>query len=398
MKRSFLLFLAAFLLVPAMGSTSAVADELEGAELATTTRMGLVVPREVRSAKRRAARRGEWAYTIAASAAAGYASNIHLSKDDRKDSAVFEGAVRGEVLHYFDKDNRLRIRLDVDSIPHTASSKVDDHEQELTIFYGHEFNRDLKLFVTGKVNHSNDSVTNVAGEKLERDFESWNYQLKPSIGWEPVEDHKFRFKYLGKRKDYVETTDLNSLDWWSHGPEISYEWEVNRDLEVGVEYAFRVQNYDEEPAAEKNGDEFDTNPDEEHFFHYLDGEVEWYVLDAVELEFELGWRHKDDRYRDYESYDAVVAGVKGTFEWARVLFSLGVDYQHREYDNRPDDDTGTLEYDRLTVGAAARHQLTTSLGVFAGYELKWRDTNRSEGTSYLGYTAHRAMVGVSWAM
>ena len=78
--------LFAALLIPSQG----FAQEQDEGESVRTSRLGLVIPPEIRSQKRRHAKKGDWAWTLAAATSAGYDSNLHLSPSNEQDTAVQE--------------------------------------------------------------------------------------------------------------------------------------------------------------------------------------------------------------------------------------------------------------------------------------------------------------------
>jgi predicted porin len=242
-------------------------------------------------------------------------------------------------------------------------------------------------------------VTNVEGDPLARDFEKYTYRGSSALRWEPIERHAVRLSYGGKVRDYVETTGLDSLDWYSHGPELDWSFDLRDDLELEAGYEITFQNYEEEPAADRTGDDNVAGyPDEEHFFHRVDAGLEWEALPDLELSAGYLFRAKDDRFRDYESYED--HGAELGIDWRPVppiTLSLESRYSHRDYRHREDDGGSELEYDRVEVDFGARYDLSKHLALFGGYGFNYRDTNRRDGTSYRDYTIHTVLGGVALA-
>ena len=395
-------FTTALLVVTLALASQSTAQEQDDGDSVRSTRLGLLVPHETRREKRRAAKAGGWAWTFAGSAAAGYDSNLHLAPGNEVNSrvvgsGVFEAALRAEVLHYFNRDSRLELRAEANAVPYTETTEVNDYNQKVSAFYGQRLSENFKFLLSADISHKNDNATFINGEQLDRDFESWNYQGRPTLSYRFHSDHKLRIQYRVKYKDYVETPSLNSLDWLSHGPKVYYDWDVLDNVEIELSYAFKSQNYDEEIASLSDGTETLSNPDERHFFHDLQAGVSWEAFDWLKLNVTGGFKRKDDQYRDFESYNSFMAKTGATMALGAFMVSADIKFQHRDYDNRPNDTTGKLMFDRVDFALAGRTQLTPSIGVFAGYDLRWRDTNKNAGTSYRSYTAHQVMMGVAWA-
>jgi hypothetical protein len=302
-------FTTALLVVTLALASQSIAQEQEDGHSVRSTRLGLLVPHETRREKRRAAKAGGWAWTFAGSAAAGYDSNLHLAPGNEVnsrvvDSGVFEAALRAEVLHYFNRDSRLELRAEANAVPYTETTEVNDYNQKVSAFYGQRLSENFKFLLSADISHKNDNATFINGEQLDRDFESWNYQARPTLSYRFHSDHKLRIQYRVKYKDYVETPSLNSLDWLSHGPKVYYDWDVLDKVEIELSYAFKSQNYDEEIASLSDGTETLSNPDERHFFHDLQAGVSWEAFDWLKLNVTGGFKRKDDQYRDFESYNS----------------------------------------------------------------------------------------------
>jgi hypothetical protein len=393
-----MLLLALLVALPTWAQEAAEDDPAD--ELA---RIGLEKSPDLRKAKRRHAKKEGWALTGVAAGAVGYDSNIFQGPESTQDSAVFDLDAKFEGLFYFTGRDRLKAGVESTNRPYTASSKVDDLTQKGMIAYYHRFREVGTYSLGGEVKHSNDSATNSIGEEFTRDFEYVSYRGRTAFRWKPAADHVLRFRYGFKRKDYVETEGLNSLDWWRHGLKVQYAYRDSDPLRLWAGYEFEQQLYDDEDAANRDGSEPEINPAEEHFFHTARASAKWQVSPILSLSVEFRFRNKDDRFDDYESY----YDHRGEFEVALVpIESLRLEARtrisHRDYHRRPEDttvdpETGTLEYNRYRVDLTARYEITEHLAVWAVYGFDKRDSNRIGGTSFRSYEQHLTSLGVTAA-
>ena len=370
----------------------------------------LDAPDSLERAKRRAAREdGSWEWTMLGRLATAYDTNIHRTPEQGADpvdgSALFRANAAAELLHYFDGRHRLSLRAETKNAPRASDTDtVSEYSQAFIAGYSHRINDANRAFLSFSVRHANDSQTRIDGEEFTRDFEHISYRLLPTLRHEVSDWQTLRVGYYAKRKDYSATPGLTSLDWWKHGPLLEYEIEPVDDLAFTAGYRFTAQSYDSEIAAGRDGndDPGTGNPPEEHFFHQLSAEVEWDLVDWLGAEAGYAFIRKDDRFRNFESYDAHEASVRiGLLPSDRWLLEVEADYRLRFYDNRPEDPNAPtadkLEYDRIRVGFNTRFDVTEHTSLFAHYVFSTLESNRETGDAYRDYTRHFGQIGVGFA-
>jgi hypothetical protein len=241
-------------------------------------------------------------------------------------------------------------------------------------------------------------TVNPDGESAVRDFAHVVSSASPSIRYRLSRAHSLWVGYMVKRKDFREQSELGSLDWWKHGPSVQLRSRVGHSGDIEIDYTFRVQSYDEDPASLASGGESASNPDEEHFFHRVEVEGLWRSGPRLEARLGYAFERRDDRFQDFESWDDY--GVSAGLTWvalSRLTVAASGGYHRREYDHRPADGAGTLEYDKFSTGLSVGAKLTPELGTYATMEYITRDTTRSTGLEYRDFDILKLVAGVSFA-
>ncbi len=380
-------------------STARAQEQAQDDSVLRRSRIGLSAPEQLKKAKREKAREGQWAWTVLGSAGAGSDSNIYLSPSSERDAVLYDFGLKLEGLRYFSSSQKFKVSLSGGGTFHPGASDINDFSQKLRASYTKRLTKWLRFSLGGKIKHQNDDAVDDLGNNLTRDFEYFSYELKPSLRLKLRGGQSVKVSYQAQRKDYTEVSATPSLDYLSRGPSVEYKVKLGDRVTLRGEYKLLVRRYDDDPSSTSAGVELATNPDEEHDYKTAEIEATWRVLDWLGLSAGYRLSTKDDQFQGFESYDDRRAQVAFTVypNRALVLRAEGSSAR-RDYDKRPGTLPGeTLEYDRLEARVTGYYQVSRNLAVYARYEIVDRDSNRSTGTSYRDYTAHRVLAGVSFA-
>jgi hypothetical protein len=396
MSRIFVIGLAALLAstaaaLPASAQSSSWYS-LEREEL--RWRSGLWTLPEIRHEKDREARAPEWAWLLTGNIAAGHDSNIFEGPVDETGSTVLDAGLRAELRRYITSKDRIRIWAQATAIPFKEESEPNDYRQWLGMQYRHTRSNATVFHVFAEVKHENDNVVNTEGEDPERDFEHVQYRAVPSMRYKISSRDSVWLAYHMVRRDYSEQVNLGSLDYWLHGPSIRWRRIIGKRSDLELDYAFRIQDYDEESARNSLG--VDVGSTEEHFFHRLQAEYFWRPYSRLEFDVGYEFEIKDDRFQGFESWNN--HKIIGKVTWAalpRVKVRAAAAYDNRDYDHR-NGDVGTLEYDKFTGEFAAGYDITTNVTPYIAYKIVDRNTNLNTGNEFRDYEIKRFSVGVAF--
>jgi hypothetical protein len=383
---------AAALAAPAAALELGEADDFSNAVVL------LQLPSDLRRVKIRESKE-QFAWSFTSAALVGYDGNPNQAPSVDGAGMNLIGA-RAELRRHLTRDDWFKVTAMGTFTPYWQDGDdLSEWMQQGTLRYTHRFSRKLRAGFYGAVQHENDHATNIDGVALDRDFEYISFRMKPHVSWKLGSDNRFRLAYEAKRKDYAETSGLESLDWWRHGVGVEYERKIGETAEVGLEFDFDVQLYDDEPAALPDGTEPPGAPDEEHYFYIVEANGSWQLLPWLQLSGGYRLRIKDDQFRDFESYVSNLGEIGLLF---RPLELLSIDvmgsYERRNYDKRLADTPGSeLHYDRYRVRTSVHQGLGEHLALVAQYDFALRDSNRSVGTSFRSYERHRVLAGVQLA-
>jgi hypothetical protein len=359
----------------------------------------LDAPHELQREKRNSAKNsGKWVATMVGSLAGGFDSNIYDSPDDARGSGLGGFGAKLELLKYKGTSHRLKVTGEAEGIPQEQTSTASPYNQEGQVFYGYRPSSRYSLTTTETIEHQSGHATNIDGEALSRDFDYMAYQSSSGMELDLTRRHSVRLSYNVGGRDYNETEDMPSLDWWKHGPRVQCGFEVLEGLELDTFYSFAVQHYADNPSSDSAGVESSDNPTEEHYFHTAGIEADATLRD-VEITISGIYRRKDDRFQDYESYSAYTA--EATAEWSAASpWSLQAAGRvtYREFDERDGSAGGDeLTYVRLSGLLGVGYRLSEHVSLFASGEYNDRDSNRSATAStYRDYERFRVMGG--WTM
>ncbi len=352
-----------------------------------------------RQKRRHARETQQWVANLGATAAVGYDSNVHESPNDNRNSTFESVSAELEGRRYFGKSHRLKFDLGARRRRYQESLAASPSRLQIGAFYGYRPDANYSLSLSGSVKRRNDSATTIRGLELARNFAYTAYRSSASLWLYGDQGRALRLSYSAQRRDFVETQAQTSLDWWRHGPELSYRKRWDNGLRWELSYAFSFQSYDEEPAGNRFGAEPPGVPAERHHFHNADTELDIPLAKTLEIKLRYDFDRKDDRYQDFESY--IGHSGKIELEWIPVDkwgLHTSMRYRKRDYDNRPGSLTRRLQYDRWTALVLASYQLSRHFTLFASYEIDYRDTNRIDiGNTFRDYLRHLVVTGVSAA-
>ncbi len=247
-----------------------------------------------------------------------------------------------------------------------------------------------------EVKNENDNVVNTEGEDPLRDFAHLQYTVAPSFRYSISDRQSFWGFYNVRRRDFREQAGLNSLDWWWHGPSLRWRSILGSNSDIEIDYAFRVQDYDDEPAELAGGATLPGNPTEKHHFHTLEVETFWRPRPGMELGFLYEFQTKDDRFQGFESWDNHRVGAELAWIVRRMTYRLAAAYDSRDYDHRPGDGTQILEYDRISGEASAGFAVNDNIKAYLSLAHSNRDTNRSTGNEFRDQNIQRVVAGIAF--
>jgi hypothetical protein len=351
----------------------------------------------IRREKEREARGEEWAWLLTGNIGAGYDSNIFEGPEVETGSSLLDAGLRAEMRRYFNSKDRLRLWAEASALPYNEASDPNRYTQRIGMQYRHRQSTALLYKLDAGIKHENDHVVNTEGEDPFRDFEHFQYEAVPSLKYNISKGNAIWFAYRLTRRNYSEQPTLVSLDYWLHGPSFRWRKALGPRGDFELDYAFRIQEYDEELASVVTGEELPANPTEEHHYHRLQAEFFWRPHSRLELDAGYEFETKDDRFESYESWDN--DRLFALLTWRakpKLTLRLAAALDDRDYDNRPGDGGSLLQYDKLTLEAAAGFALTEHITPYVALVLIDRDTNRSFGNDFRDYNINRFSAGVSF--
>ena len=392
--------LAGFCVVVLLAAPAAQAQEqAQDESAAKRTRLGLTAPNELANHKRAQAKEGGWPWTFMGTAAAGTNSNLFQSPNTETDGVFYDFGLRLQNLHYFGEHHSLKLTLRGTGSLYPESSTLAAATQEIKLRWANRLGDRIRFRLSGMAGHANDDAVDITGADFLRDFGSFVYRVQPSIRFRLTRRHAFTLSYVGKRKDYTETSGRDSLDWLAHGARARYRAKFGDSLSFSAAYGFTIRKYDEDLASLADGTDLPTNPKEEHYYHRIQAKAEWWLGDRLVMDGRYRFKIKDDQFEAFESYEdnkwssgVTLLPMRGLSIRAEAFYS------EREYDKRHGELPGeTLEYETLGGNVTAHYQLSRNLALYARYSYVDRDSNRETGTAYRDYEVTRLLAGFSFA-
>ncbi len=374
------------------------ADEEEEVNLRADV---LSIPPDISREMRRDARETGFSYLTAAGVIAGYDTNVYRSPSDRVEGAGFIGA--GALLRTdsrFGDGQRLKTNLALEGTHYLGQDPLQIHNADVARFsasgsYDVDFGENTGLEVDLGMRYRTDDATSINGNSYVRDFSYWRYHADLAFVWKMSKADELKVGGGFVRRDYDETSGLNSLDWSSGGFDARYRHRFAKRHYVRIWCSLDARSYDEEPASLVDGTELPTNPDEKH--HYHKGKL-WYstpIGERVDIDVKYTLTSKRDLFEGYESYTkhSIEAGLRARAgEKTRVGLDLG--YNTRDFDHELGDAGELLSYDGLGLDLSLQHRLGESGWLFAKYSYYLRGSNRSTGSVYLDYVGSVFAIGV----
>lgn len=361
---------------------------------------------DLRREKRRAIRDGQWVFSAGAGASLGWTDNAFASPDDLagapddipRRSAFAAASVELGLERSFFGSDELDASIELAGTRYADAPDADRLGVGLDLAYDVELSEPVELRTDLRVQRENDSATDVFGEPYLRDYASWRYVAQVALAVDLGEDQQVVLGYGVTRKDYDETSGLNSLDWTENAVQLRYRLRAGEQVTLRLWSELGLQRYDGEPAnSSPSGLELPGNPDEEHRLLSLLAWVAWEVDDRLELALKYRYRAKDDRFEGYESYAEHRIGASVDW-WLGTSWLLSVEGQlaDRAFDERPADTAGErLAYTSSELTIDLWRVLGPHVAGYVGYALAQRDSNRDTGTTYRSYTVNAVMTGLN---
>ena len=386
-----------------LGATTVVPTALSAAEGAdeegSVSISGLLnVSESLRSEKRAEARKGAWPVTVEMGLGAGWNSNIYDGWAGQEvDSALIVGAAKLGLEHRFTAQDRWRINGQAQGKWVAEDSTANVSEGRVETDWQHKFSPAVTTMLQIGADVQNDTALTALGTELTRDEDFLAYNGRGSIDIDLTSSDNVETGVLYRRKNYVETPGLNTLDWDQFGGQLRYrhrsDWWTAR-----LWYEVVLQTYDEEPSSDQSGVELTTNPTEEHLHQTA---LVWWSAQAskhTEIDLKVKYSMKDDQFEGYESWSEwrASAGISCAIT---AVARLGLDgwYAKRDYDNRAAAPGETLEYDKYGIEGWARFNINQHWSIALIAQVVDRDTNKDTGTAYRDYTVIEMIGGVSAA-
>jgi len=348
--------------------------------------------------KRAAARDGGWPVTASIGAGAGWNSNLYDAWSGAEiDTAILVEAGELEIEHRPSTQDRWRMALKAQGTQYLEDSEANALEIGLSTDWKHAFTDAVNLKIDAGVTSKDTASFTALGTKLTRETSYLAYDAGTSVDVDvtPADNVAIGIGY--RRKDYDETTGLNTLDWDKVGGSVHYRhksaWWTGR-----LWYDLDVQKYDEEPASDTTGLELPTYPAEDHV---LQSVLAWWSADLTPtrtLTLKLKYSTKDDRYESYESWNEwrLTAGFSAVLS---EHLHVGIEgwYAMRDYEHILADVNQELSYDKFSFDAWARWYFNAHWSFLVEAQTVVRDSNKNAGTIYRDYTVYEVLSGVSAA-
>jgi hypothetical protein len=327
----------------------------------------------------------------------GYDTNIYRSpRKLEKGGEFFGGLVFLRADNRFGEKQRLLTKLTWEQIRYPGHSNANLDRGRLTTWYTRPLTDNTSFELDLGITYKNDDATTITGDKYDRDFGYWRYAADGLFVWDMSKEHQFKVGGGYTFKDYDETSGLNSLDWDEWTLEARYRYRFAKSHYLRLWYSLSERKYDEELAGLRDGIELPSNPKEKHYYHRA---KVWYsvpIADNLDLDLKYDYKIKDDRFKDYESYDSheIEAGIQLEVN-EKTQIEMEVEYEIKDFDNYLGDNGHKLEYTKWNLGVGARYKLWDSGWIFSRLNYYLRDTNRSWDTVYRDYKGLVCSGGIS---
>ena len=355
----------------------------------------LPVPPALTAQKLRETADDDFSITVGAGIVGAYHSNVHRSPDDETGSGMLVIGGGARANKRFSSDRQFSVNLGLRAFKYSAAKNADTVSLDLGGEYDQGLSDEFRFRVAGLVGRKTDGVTDVFGNPYTRDYSYTDLGLEGQLIWDPTPDQRISAGPGVMRRTYGDVSGTNSLDWTALRLIARYRLTIAERHFLRVRLEQARQTYTEEPANNVDGTESSNNPDQRYIHRKI---LLWYTLplgDHVGWDTKLTYRTKDDQFEDYESYTATKAETQFAVALTTAMHStFGVGLEQKDYDNIPDEGTGTLEIDRLVFDVGLRYQFRAGLWGTARYSLVSRDTNRDTGSVYRDYDDQIVTIGV----
>ncbi len=339
-----------------------------------------------------------WTSSLGGWIGTAYNSNVFEKPSAPTSSGLLDTAVRGEIGRRINRANQVAFWAGATAAPQGASDAPDAFRGVIGTAFRHRLSNTVLVSLVAEGMMENDDVVNKEGEDPLREFAHSSLEMQPSAQFRTRNNSLISINYVIERRNFREQEELNSLDWWQHGPSVKLRSPVGNRGTVEVDYAFRMQSYDEELASLRTGKDQDINPKERHRFDRVEFDAFFRPSSKVELLAGYCLERKEDSYVGFESWTnhCLRSGANARLG-NRVTVRSVLSYDKRAYDNRRGDDGEKLSFSRITAEASLGYRLSGPLTLFGSVWTANRTTNRTTGDDFLDVGVFRMSTGLSFA-
>lgn len=264
-----------------------------------------------------------------------------------------------------------------------------------TGFYLHRFGGGLRIECDLDLSHKNDDATTIAGVDYARDYSYWRYAAEADLVWRITGHHMVTLSADGIRKDYSETSGLNSIDWDEWDASSEYRLRFAPYHYLTLLYSIGERDYREELAATGDGTELPEAPAERHRYQTIGTTYTLPVGSDARFEAHYDHSKKSDLFAGYESNEADTIRLRGGLNLSqRFETRLGFEQLWRDYENILGDRDRKLEYSLWQLEFGSRFRVVDRTWLFGSIRYYARDTNNSDGSYYRDYNGAVSTLGM----
>ena len=354
-------------------------------------------PSEILSAKRHAAESAGHSLLFGASAFMGTDDNVYRSPNAgaRSGSAWGHWAYARNDLRIGER-NRMLTTLNWKQTLYPGHSRLDGAYGHLSNWFTRRLSSTTSLELDMDLSHQNDDAVTITGADYAQNYGYWRSAGEAVLQWSPSPRHRLRASIEGVRKDYAETSGLNSIDWGQWTTSMAYRFRFGTSHWIDLSSALGRRGYRAEPASLVNGREEVSNPVERHRYRGMSIEYLRPLFHGVSLDVAYDYADKHDLFQGYEDYRRRGARL-GLGLALTESFDLRFDSElaRSNYDHLRGDNGASLKYSTHDVALGGRYRLRPDWSVFASVDRYERDSNKSRGTLYLDYHGVVTRAGMS---
>ncbi|MBI5116091.1 hypothetical protein HZA56_06425 [Candidatus Poribacteria bacterium] len=355
------------------------------------------VPEEITRTKLRDAREDGFSYLTEAWTFFGVDTNVFRSPHGLEESAAYVNTGAQVITNSrFKDDSSLTGRLRVDTTRYDGHDSANVGRFRLGGSYSRPLTENTALDIDLRVRYRSNDATDIFGESFERNFAYWAYDAGATYLWDVTSKSLVGIGGEFTFKDYVETPGLNSLDWTQPGVNAYYRYRFGKRHYLRLAYWFEIQEFKEEPASLADGTELPTNPDEKHRRHEVSARYSVPLGNKWTAHIEYDFERKKDLFEDFESFDQ--HSISGSVVFAateNTRLEFDSEYTIKDFDKRLADGDDRLNYDKLVLALTVEHALRDYLSLYGTAGYYFRNSNKSEGTTFRDFEGAIFSVGAS---